>query len=286
MVKFSYIDIHAHLNFSAFDEDREEVIARMENVGIGAINVGTQKDTSAKAVSLAEAHQNQWAIVGLHPVHTEVGYHTKAEIGVGGSPFNSRGEAFDREYYLRLARMPKVIGIGECGLDYFHVSKESKEHQANIFVAHIELANTLRKPLMLHIRNGKDSSVDAYEDALTLLRSHAKVPGNVHFFAGSIEQARSFLNLGFTISFTGVITFADSYRELVRFVPLDMMHIETDCPFVAPVPYRGKRNEPSFLPSIGECVAEIRQNPIEKIQRSLLQNAERLFGISLEGFEL
>jgi TatD DNase family protein len=275
--KYNRIDIHAHVNFAAFDADRETVIKRALKAGTAMINVGTQYDTSRAAIDLAEKYQDGvYAIVGLHPIHTVASFHDKAELGEGegAKEFTSRGEEFNPEAYRKLISHPKVVGIGECGLDYYRLTDDSKEKQKEAFAAQIILANETRKPLMLHIR-------DAYNDALNILETHAKVGGNAHFFAGNPDEARRFLYLGFTLSFTGAVTFAGNYDKLIRFTPLDMIQAETDCPFIAPVPYRGKRNEPLYVSEVIAKIAEIKKLPLQKVERALLENARRVWGINI-----
>jgi TatD DNase family protein len=215
----NYIDIHGHLNFVAYDPDREEVIKRAQDAGVGMITVGTQIDTSRKAVELAETHENMWAIIGLHPIHTSKSHHDEKELGEGGKEFTSRGEILDIEAYRVLAKHPKTVAIGECGLDYYRLDEDSVSKQRATFEAMIDLANEVGKPLMLHIRNGSGRS--AYNDAYEILKNRAKVKGNLHFFAGSIEEAKPFLDLGFSFSFTGVVTFTHDYDEIVKFLPLE-----------------------------------------------------------------
>lgn len=267
-----YIDIHTHLNFAAFDADREEVIKRTQEGKTWAINVGTQADTSKSAIELAEKHEGFFAAIGLHPIHTSKSYHDKNELGEGGHEFTSRGEVFDASKYRALAEHPKTVAIGECGLDYFRLEKETKELQRNSFIGQIELANEVEKPLMLHIRN-------AYADAFEIVKAHAKVQGNLHFFAGTMEEAKLFLDLGCTFSFTGVITFADSYDEIIRYLPLESIMTETDAPYVAPKPYRGKRNEPLYVKYVVDRIAEIKHLPVEEVKKQILFNAKRVFGI-------
>ena len=152
-----YIDIHSHVNFSAFDADRDEVIERALRADTWVINVGTQVDTSKKAVEMANKYaEGVYAIIGLHPIHTGASFHDTKELGEGGKEFTSRGEAFDKESYRELLKDPKVVGIGECGLDYYRCDTEYVENQKNNFIAQIELANEFNKPLMLHIRNNKE----------------------------------------------------------------------------------------------------------------------------------
>jgi TatD DNase family protein len=277
-----YFDAHTHLQFVAFDDDREGAFARSQQAGVGMNLVGTQFDTSKAAVECASTRDEVWATIGLHPIHTSKSHHDVNELGEGGKDFTSRGEVFDFAAYEKLARDPKTIAIGECGLDYFRLDEETKKVQAEAFVAQIELANTVNKPLMLHIRSAKhgEGENSAYNDAIELLKAHTKVKGDVHFFAGTWDTAKKFLDLGFTLSFTGVVTFAKDYEEVVRNTPLDMLLTETDAPYVTPAPHRGKRNEPMYIPYIVRKIAEIKGLEEEEVRLQLLANAKRVFNLS------
>lgn len=292
-----YIDIHSHVNFTAFDVDRNETMKRAEENETIVINVGTQIDTSRKAVEMTHTYTNTYAIIGLHPIHTGVSYHDEKELGEGGKEFTSRGEIFDKEAYRELFKNPKVLGIGECGLDYYRCDEESILKQKEALVAQIELANEVGKPLMLHIRNqpapdkgglagnpkdlpaGRQVKRNAYFDVLDLLKKYAKVKGDVHFFAGGMEEAKAFLDFGFTLSFTGVITFTNDYDEVIKNTPLDMIMTETDSPYVAPVPHRGKRNEPSFVREVVKKIALIKGLSEDEVAKAIISNAKRVFGI-------
>jgi len=269
-----YFDAHTHVNFVAYQDDRESSIARAKEAEVGMNVVGTQLDTSATAVALAEKYDHVFATIGLHPIHTSKSYHDEKELGEGGKEFTSRGEIFDMSKYEALGRNPRVIAIGECGLDYFRLEENTKEIQKDTFVQQIELANTLDKPLMLHIRN-------AYDDALEVLKAHAKVKGDVHFFAGNWQTAKKFLDFGFTLSFTGVITFTHDYDEVIKNTPLDMLLSETDAPYVTPAPHRGKRNESAYIPLIVRQIATIRGEDFFKVANQLMENARRVFNLSL-----
>ena len=281
MKNFKYIDIHSHVNFTAFDADREEVLKRALDNETFVINVGTQIDTSRNAVKLANQYpEGVYAIIGLHPIHTGASYHDVKELGVGGKEFTSRGEIFDKAEYRKLLADPKTLGVGECGLDYYRCDDESIARQKEAFIAQIELANEFHKPLMLHIRNNpEDKSKNAYFDALELLKKHAQVKGDVHFFAGGLPEAQAFLDFGFTLSFTGVITFTHDYDEVIKNTPLEMIMTETDSPYVAPVPYRGKRNEPVYVREVVKKIAEIKNLPEEKVAQAIISNAKRVFGL-------
>ena len=280
-MNLKYIDIHSHVNFKAFDEDRDEVILRALDNDTWIINVGTQIDTSLKAVEIAHKYEEGvYAIIGLHPIHTGASFHDEKELGEGGAEFTSRGEVFDKEKYLELLRDPKVVGVGECGLDYYRCDTESIEKQKKAFIEQIEIANEIGKPLMLHIRNNPEhKELNAYSDAISILKEYAKVKGDVHFFAGSLDDAKAFVDFGFTLSFTGVITFAKNYDEVIKNIPLEMIMSETDAPYVAPVPYRGKRNEPIYVSEVVKRISEIKNLPIETVSEALIANARRVWKI-------
>lgn len=274
-----FIDIHSHVNFAAYDEDREAVIERALEAGVWMINVGTQKDTSKSAVELAEKYEKGvYAIVGIHPIHTDKSFHDEKELGAGNKEFTSCGEVIDENYYRELLNHPKVLGIGECGLDYYRCTPESEKKQRESFSAQIALANEVGKPLMLHVRNGLNRS--AYRDALEMLKSEAKVSGNFHFFAGSSEEAKEILDAGFFLSFTGVITFARQYDDIIKNTPLNRIMTETDCPYVSPEPFRGKRNEPMHVREVVKKIAEIKREDFEKVREVLLQNALTFFNLT------
>ena len=276
-----YIDIHSHVNFKAFDADRDEVIKRALAEDTWVINVGTQVDTSRKAVEMAHQYEKGvYAIIGLHPIHTGASFHDEKELGESGKEFTSRGEVFDEEVYRKLLADPKTVAIGECGLDYYHLDKESIVKQKEAFIAQIELANELGKPLMLHIRNNpKEKKNNAYLDSLKLLKKHSKVKGDVHFFAGTLKEARMFVDFGFTLSFTGVITFTNDYDEIIRNTPLNMIMSETDAPYVSPAPYRGKRNEPSYVREVVKKIAQVKDLSENEVAETIIANAKRVFGI-------
>lgn len=271
-MEIKYIDTHAHLNLAQFTEDADAVYAKCAEEGVGVINVGTRRDTSALAVEMAERNEYAWAIVGVHPLNVL----TVDPDDYGAEP---EGEV-DYDFYKKLADNPRTVGIGECGFDYFHNPESSYEVQREVFRAQIALANEVGKPLMLHLRNAPENATrDAYDDAIEILKSEAKVPGNAHFYAGTTEQAKAFFDMGYTISFTGVITFAKPYRELVQYAPLDMMHGETDCPYVAPVPHRGQRCEPWMVQEVYKTIAEMKGEDEERVRVQLLENAHKLYSL-------
>lgn len=277
-----YFDIHSHVNFAAYDADREEVISRAHEALVGMINVGTQKESSESAIALAEKYEEGiFATVGVHPTHLteELRYHDANEFTE--KEFQNAHFEWDEAVYMALASHPKVVAIGECGLDYYRLSGQGltpdiKKLQHDIFSAHIALANKLGKPLMLHIRPSK-GTFDAYLDAYTLLKHEAKVRGNVHFFVGSLDIAKKFWDMGFSTSFTGVITFTRDYDEVVRAAPSDALMSETDCPYVSPAPFRGKRNEPVYVIETVKKMAHVRGEKIEQTAAQLMHTVHSMF---------
>lgn len=280
-----YIDIHSHVNFRAFEEDRDKVMKRALENNTWIINVGTQVDTSKKAVEIANQYEKGvYAIIGLHPIHTGASYHDIQELGEGGKEFTSRGEIFNQESYRELLQdkktNKKIVGIGECGLDYYRCDEESIKKQKKAFIEQIKIANEFNKPLMLHIRNNSENKTpNAYFDVLDILQEHSKVKGDVHFFAGTWKEAKAYLDFGFTLSFTGVITFTHDYDEIIKNTPLDMIMSETDSPYVSPIPYRGKRNEPSYVNQVVKKIAEIKKLPEAEVAKAIITNAKRVFAI-------
>ena len=247
-----YFDIHSHLNFPDYDQDWDAVIARLRETGTHTIVVGTDYESSKRAVELADKYQEIYASIGVHPVDDPT-------------------KVFEKEKFEELMKHPKVVCIGECGLDFFHAKKaEDFERQKKLFIDQIEFAIAHHKPLMIHAR-------DAYAELIEILEGYrGKVKGNIHFFAGDWPTAQKFFDLDFTVSFTGVITFVSQYDDVIKKAPLNMIHAETDAPFVAPVPYRGKRNEPSYVQEIVKRIAAIRGADFEEARQALVENARRM----------
>jgi len=265
-----YIDIHSHLNDSRFDDDIDDVLLRMREAGVASIVVGTDREMSERATALAEKNLDIWATIGIHPT-------------------DQRSEKFDDGLYQTMAQHPRVVAIGECGIDYYRMNEFSgnkdaeADRQHELFEQHVDLAASVDKPLMIHGRPEK-KSMDAYEDILHIIKNAQQkhgsaVRGNVHFFVGDKTMAQQFLDCGFTVSFTGVLTFSHDYNEVVQYVPLDMLHAETDAPYVAPVPLRGRRNEPAYIPETVRAIARIKSITEDEATGQLLLNARRVFGV-------
>ena len=269
-----FFDVHTHVQFAAFKDDRKEVLERALKNDVWVVNVGTQRDTSESALELAEKYpEGVWAAVGLHPIHADKSYHNAEELGGGEAAleFTSRGEEFDYDYYKKLAENHKVVAIGECGLDYYRLSADTKKKQKEIFEKQIALSNEIKKPLMVHCR-------EAFADLIEILsEQRSSVAGIVHFFSGTTENAGKLMDLGFSFSFGGVLTFARDYDKVVKYIPMGRVLLETDAPYVAPVPYRGKRNEPSYVIEVAKKIAEIKDLTLEEVAVLTFQNAERIF---------
>lgn len=258
-----YIDIHSHLNLSPLLETQSEVIERMKEKGVATITVGTGIETSREAVRLADENDFLYATVGIHPNHEE--------------DWNEELE--------ELAKNPKVVAIGETGLDYFrNESEESKIRQKEIFKKHIELAIKVGKPLMIHSRPSKGSQ-DAYEDVLEILEAYSlqlapnSLHANFHFFVGNVDTAKKALEAGHTMSFDGPITFSGDYDEVIRFLPLESIMAETDAPYAPPVPHRGKVCEPWMVEEVYRAIARIKGLEEEQVRLALVENAKRFFDI-------
>ncbi|MCF7835833.1 MAG: TatD family hydrolase [Candidatus Marinimicrobia bacterium] len=275
-MKPKLIDIHCHLDFPDFDSDRQEVIQRALEENIWMITVGATMKGSQKAVEIAENNDGVFAVVGVHPEDAD--------------------KKIDFNELKELAKNKKVVAIGECGLDYYcsqeilnsksQILNKSKTQNQNfktlqkeLFKKQVELALELDKPLMIHCR-------DAHSDVLEILKSYEDRPrkielrADIHCFTGGLEEAEKYIELGFSISFTGIITFTKQYDEIIRELPLEKIMIETDAPFLAPSPYRGKRNEPLFVKEVAKRIAEIKNISFDEICGQTTKNAIEFFGLS------
>ncbi len=265
-MSIKYVDAHCHLQFEQYADDDAELIARMRDEGVAGIVVGVDRESSEKAVALAEKYDHLFASIGLHPNRVA-------------------DEVFDVAAYRAIAAHPKVVAIGECGLDYFRpieVNDEVKSKQKEILQKHITLAAECDKPLILHPRPSK-GTMDAYHDLIKILKEaktrYPNLHGDAHFFVGGVAEEEALIALGFTVSFTAVITFARDYDEVIRAAPLSSILSETDSPYVAPASRRGKRNDPFAVIEVVSKIAEIRGEDPETVRAALCENARRLFAL-------
>jgi TatD DNase family protein len=253
-------DTHAHLHFPDFAEDLDAVLDRARAAGLrGMVTIGTDRESNRATVALADRHGDIWASVGIHP-------HDAAEAT----------EA-DFEEMERLARGPRVVGLGEMGLDFFR-DLSPRDVQDRVFRRQIEMARGVRKPVIIHCR-------DAHPEALALLAEERveEVGGVMHCFSADVEVAKRCLDLGLMISLAGPVTYknARALPDVARFVPEDRLVVETDCPYLTPMPHRGKRNEPAYVALTVAHVAELRGVDPEALGAVLTRNAARLFNLQL-----
>jgi len=263
-----FVDSHAHLDGKQFDSDRDAVISRAVEGGVRtivAIGNGDGPPTLDNGIKLAERHPFIYATIGIHPHEARL----------------ASDEAYaDME---RLARHPKVIAWGEIGLDYFY-DHSPREMQQQVFLRQMELAGSAKLPIVIHCRPS-DGSDNAWEDCLQMIGDHwapTKIGGILHCFTGTWPHAKRALDMGFVISFAGNLTFpkAQQIRDAALEVPLDRMLIETDCPYLAPVPNRGKRNEPSFVKETARKLGELRGLSMEEVGEHTSRNFYDFFKIS------
>jgi len=263
-----FVDSHAHLDGRQFDSDREEVISRARDAGVRsivAIGNGDGPPTLDAGIKLAEMYPFLYATIGIHPHEARLASdHAYAEME-------------------RLARHPKVIAWGEIGLDYFY-DHSPRDTQKQVFSRQMELAAAAKLPIVIHCRPS-DNSENAWDDCLEMIRDQWAphgIGGVLHCFTGTWPQAKRALDMGFMISFAGNVTFpkAQQIRDAALEVPLDRMLIETDCPYLAPVPYRGKRNEPSFVKETARKLGELRGLSMEDIGEQTARNFYNFFKIS------
>jgi len=262
--KNPFVDLHCHLQFDDFNDIRDLVINEMKNNNVVGINVGVDEKSSRAGIELSKKYPGLfWSTIGLHPLYPN--------------------DSYDTEDLLKDDNLnSNICGIGECGLDYFRITGENvnefdldkiKDFQKDIFIDQIQMSIKYDRPLMLHVR-------DSYRETLEILKENFKgvvkeYKGNVHFFAGTIDEAKEFLDLGFSISFTGVVTFVESYRDLVRYVPIERMFAETDSPYVAPKPFRGQKNNPNNVREIYKKIAEIKEIDINEVIDIFYNNAKK-----------
>lgn len=253
-------DTHAHYDDKRFDPDRDELLASLPAHDIGLIlNPGCDVETSRKAISYAQKYAFVYAAVGIHPENINESWNN------------------DLSVIQELAQTePKVRAIGEIGLDYYWEKDEhARARQQVVFARQMDLARELDMPVIVHDR-------DAHGDCMEITRRYPEVRGVYHCYAGSVEMARELLRLGYYLSFTGVITFKNARRaiEVIREVPIDRLMIETDAPYMAPEPFRGRRNSSLYVYRMAETIAEIKGMSVEEVERITTENGKRLFAIS------
>lgn len=255
------IDTHAHIDFPDFDADRNDVISSAFQSGLSAIiNIGTDLPTSLKSVELADEHEGIYASVGFHP-HDSKKY-TKQ----------------DREKLERLAQHPKVVAIGEIGLDYYR-DYSPRDIQQSVFADQLAMAREFEMPVVIHVR-------EAMADCMRILREQKvhQIGGVLHCFPGTAEEARAAADMNLLVAFGGSLTFKKSRAsKTASEVPLEHIILETDCPFITPEPFRGKRNQPAYVRYAYDALAKIKNLPLDSIEKTVDENARRLFNLNDDG---
>ncbi len=259
------IDSHSHPQDQQYDNDREEMIKRALDGGVQMICVGTDLKISKKAVDLAEKYDGIWAAVGLHPN-------------------DNLEEQFDPQPYKKLCENEKVVAIGEIGLDYYRTTEsELQTLQKERFKKQLAMATELDKPVIIHCRDPlrrAEGEASAHDDMLEILNGQS-LRGVIHSFTGTWEQAKRYFDSGFYIGLNGIITFTDQYNQMVINAPLDRILLETDAPYLAPIPYRGKRNESLYVVEVAKKISELRKITVEEVAEKTSKNTSSLFGINL-----
>ncbi|MBI1908285.1 TatD family hydrolase [Candidatus Uhrbacteria bacterium] len=291
-----FIDTHCHVHFQAYKVDMDEVIRRSLDEGVFMITVGTQSTTSTNGVEVAERYDGVWTTIGLHPNHTcEQEFYDEDELPSEDKPagkIKTRCEEFDPEYYRKLAAHPKVVAIGECGLDFYripeHLDRQTViETQERNVRRQFDLADECNLPVVIHCR-------DAHVEQQQIIRAYVKAGrlkchGVVHCFTGTLEEAQGYVALGFLISFTGIMTFpprkgegdVSPLQKVARDLPLDRIMVETDAPYLTPVPFRGQRNDPRYVKHVAAKIAELRGISLEEVAEATFESAKQLFGLKM-----
>ncbi|MFA6427376.1 MAG: TatD family hydrolase [Candidatus Magasanikbacteria bacterium] len=299
-------DSHCHIQFNAYKNDFLEVISRCVEKNVVMNTVGTQKDTSKKAVEFAEKFDNVYATIGLHPIHLFPTHVDEEE-----SSFVSREEDFDESYYDELAQSEKVIAVGECGIDLYHMPEnktkiEILEKQKEIFLKQVKFAQKHDLPLVIHVRDAHEEMINLLREFSSLVKEETEavvrvkttspilsltkernvLSGVIHCYTSNWQNAQQYLDMGFYLGFTGVITFPpkktdpkpqEELLEVVKNCPLDRMLVETDAPYLAPQAYRGKRCEPWMVEEVAKKIAEIREKSIDDVSFIVEKNTKDLF---------
>jgi TatD DNase family protein len=254
-MNYRIIDTHCHPQFPQYDIDRSEVIDRALKSGIGMVCVGTNLDSSRAAINLAVQYEGLYASVGLHPN-------------------DELDSLYDEREYEKIAAHPKVVAIGEIGLDHYRTpSPEHRRTQRARFVNQLAMARRMSLPVIIHCR-------DAHEDMTALLEKEGKgIRGVIHSFNGSVAQARTYTDAGLYLGFNAIVTYAPAYEEMVKSVPMNRILLETDAPYLAPAPYRGRRNDPSYIEGVGNYLAQLKGISVEELLAATTENAKSLLDI-------
>ncbi len=291
---YKYIDTHCHVHFQAYQEDMDAIVQRSLEAGVGMITVGTQSTTSKNGIDLAERYAGVWCTIGLHPNHLHAqdffdenelpsGVADDLKAGDGPAHIKTRAERFDWDYYRELAKHPKVVAIGELGLDYYRVPpgvdiEALKKDQKDQAREQLRFATEVDKPVVIHCRDAHADQAELLKEEIN--RGGLKRKGVIHCFTGTATEAEVYRELGFYVSFTGIVTFGKNVMAAAKEIPLEQILIETDSPYLTPAPYRGKRNEPRYVQYVAEKIAELKGLTVDEVARVTTANAKKLFQLS------
>jgi TatD DNase family protein len=261
------IDTHCHLAFKAFNDNWQDAVKRAREKDVRMIAVGAAKETSEKSITIAR-EDGVFASVGMHPTHAE-------------------DEVWDQEWFSEAANNPKVVAIGECGIDHYHIDESRRDailqKQEELLRQHLIMAKEKNLPLILHSRDGKtESTGQAYNHLYDVIHAFGYTKGVVHCYGGTWEMAEKFLDLGLMLSFTGIVTYKNvstELKEVLKNIPKEKFMIETDSPYLTPEPYRGKKNEPAFVEHVARGIAEIRGEEYDDVARQTTENAQKFFNL-------
>lgn len=264
------IDTHCHLNFKAFNKDLPKVIKRAKDANVEKIIIpGTKLDSSKQAIKIAQEYPSCFAAVGIHPHHM--------------NEFIEKGIEVVKKELTQLTTQPKVVALGEIGLDYYQyknyppISETDKKKQKELLITQIKIAQKKNLPVIIHCQKAHDDLLDLLDNYIKT--SKKSLSGVFHCFAGNKSHLNKVLNLGFFVGFDGNITYPENkhLRKLIRLIPLNRLLLETDAPFLTPIPHRSKRNEPLYLPFIALKIAEIKKETLERVAEITSSNATKLF---------
>jgi len=285
-------DSHCHLNFPDFENNYREIIADCLNQGIGVINIGADFESSKRAIEIANEYLSDpvYASIGLYPAHiSETEYKEEKE--------QKKGENFfDSEKYQKLIdndKNKKIVAVGEIGLEYSYLPNgrdlaEVRDRQKKGFIQQLNFAIKNNLPIILHARDSKENPNNAYEDLLKIIQLRItnyglQITGVLHCFSSNLEIAQKFIDFGFYLGFTGIITFknksVDNLRKVVKMIPLDKILLETDAPYLSPEPYRGEKNTPQNVRFVAEKIAELKNVGFEEVRQQTTENVKKLFGV-------
>src|SRR3989338_485417 len=285
------VDLHAHIHFNIFKDDADEVIRRAQEAGVFMVAPSTKLAISRRAIEFGEKYRGLvFPAIGLHPIHTKPTIFDPDEEEAGGDHASrTSNETFEMNEWLLLAKHPLVVAIGETGLDYvkrLEITEDDRKHQENILRQQLELALEVTKPVILHCRDGQVDGLkrNAHQDMLAILKEYVPrgLRGVSHCFSGNKAQAQEYMQLGFGLSFTGMITYNGAWDRIIKDAPLYKLFTETDSPYLTPVPHRDERNEPVNVKYVVEHISGVKNTSFEEVAEQTVLNAKKMFNLPIQ----